>query len=97
MGEIFKSEGQQYHHTTKYDDTRLWIFILFWFIVFNATFSNISAIVWRPVLVVEKAGVPGENRDHGQITRKLYHLRLRVEWHLFVIYKAVREPMAYWR
>jgi hypothetical protein len=24
--------------------------------VFNATFSNISAISWRPVLVVEEAG-----------------------------------------
>jgi hypothetical protein len=32
-----------------------------WFIVFNVTFSNISAISWRPVLVVEEAGVPGEN------------------------------------
>jgi hypothetical protein len=30
-------------------------------IVFNATFSNTSAISWRPVLVVEEAGVPGEN------------------------------------
>jgi hypothetical protein len=30
-------------------------------IVFNATFSNISAISWRPVLVVEEAGVLGEN------------------------------------
>jgi len=30
--------------------------------VFNATFSNISAISWRPVLVVEEAGVPTENR-----------------------------------
>jgi hypothetical protein len=29
--------------------------------VFNATFSNISAISWRPVLVVEEAGVHGEN------------------------------------
>jgi hypothetical protein len=29
--------------------------------VFNATFSNISAILWRPVLVVEEAGVPREN------------------------------------
>jgi hypothetical protein len=28
--------------------------------MFNATFSNISAISWRPVLVVEEAGVPGE-------------------------------------
>ena len=27
-----------------------------WFFVFNATFSNISAISWRPVLVVEEAG-----------------------------------------
>jgi hypothetical protein len=29
--------------------------------VLNATFSNISAISWRPVLVVEEAGLPGEN------------------------------------
>jgi len=29
--------------------------------VFNATFSNISAISWRPVLVGEEAGVPGDN------------------------------------
>jgi len=36
-------------------------FFLFDFWCFNATFSNISAISWRPVLVVEKAGVPGEN------------------------------------
>ena len=28
--------------------------------MFNATFSNISAISWRPVLVLEEAGVPGE-------------------------------------
>jgi hypothetical protein len=26
------------------------------FLVLNATFSNISAISWRPVLVVEEAG-----------------------------------------
>jgi hypothetical protein len=32
-----------------------------WFLVFNATFSNISAISWQPVLVVEEAGVPREN------------------------------------
>ena len=32
-----------------------------WMLVFNATFSNISGISWRPVLVVEEAGVPGEN------------------------------------
>jgi hypothetical protein len=62
--------------------------------VFNAIFSNISAISWRPDLVVEEAGVPGEN--HGQATGKLYHWRLRVECTLFVIYKAGQEPTPYW-
>ncbi|CAC9593156.1 hypothetical protein [uncultured Gammaproteobacteria bacterium] len=33
----------------------------FW--CFNTTFSNISAISWRPVLVVEEAEVPRENRQ----------------------------------
>jgi hypothetical protein len=33
----------------------------FIFLVFNATFSSISAISWRPVLVVEEAGILGEN------------------------------------
>ena len=28
--------------------------------MFNITFSNMSAISWRPVLEVEEAGVPGE-------------------------------------
>jgi hypothetical protein len=32
-----------------------------WFIVLNATFNDISAISWRPVVVVEEAAVPGEN------------------------------------
>jgi hypothetical protein len=31
----------------------------FW--CYNDTFSNISAISWRSVLVVEEVGVPGEN------------------------------------
>ena len=52
-------------------------------LVFNATFSNISAISWRPVLVVEEAGLPGESHDHGQATGKLYQLWLRVECILF--------------
>ena len=34
--------------------------------------------------------------DHGQATGKLFHLRLRVECTLFVIYKAGREPTPYW-
>ena len=32
-----------------------------WFLVFSATFNNISAIMVTSVLVVEEAGVPGEN------------------------------------
>ena len=54
-----------------------------WCLVIDATFSNISAKSWRPVLV-------------GQATDKLYHFRLRVECNLFVIYKAGREPTPYW-
>jgi hypothetical protein len=49
------------------------------FLVFNATFNNISAISWRPVLVVEEAEYLERTADHGQATGKLYHLRLRVE------------------
>ena len=64
----------------------LWEIIdLIWFIVLNATF-------WRPVLLVEEAGVP----DHGQATGNLYHLLLRVECTFFVIYKAGCEPTPYW-
>jgi hypothetical protein len=67
------------------------------FIVFNATFSNISAISWRPVLVVEEAAeYPERTTDHEQATGKLYHLQLRVECTLFVIYKDRREPTPYW-
>ena len=31
------------------------------FVVLNATFNNISVILWRSVLLVEETGVPGEN------------------------------------
>jgi len=38
--------------------------------VFNATFSNISVILWRSVLLVMETGVPRENHrpvaSHGQ-------------------------------
>jgi hypothetical protein len=32
-----------------------------WFMVFNATFNNISVISWQSFLLVEETGVPGEN------------------------------------
>ena len=54
---------QSYYIYTAYDllcfSNCEWLIDLF--IVFNATFSNISAISLRPVLVVEEAGLPGEN------------------------------------
>ena len=32
-----------------------------WFMVFNATFNNISVVSWLSVLLVEEIGVPAEN------------------------------------
>jgi hypothetical protein len=29
--------------------------------VFNATFNNISAVLWRSILLVEETGVPAKN------------------------------------
>jgi hypothetical protein len=37
--------------------------------VFNATFNNISVILWWLVLLVEEIGVAGEN--HQQVSDKL--------------------------
>jgi hypothetical protein len=35
---------------------------LVWFIVFDATFNNISVVLWQSDLLVEETGVPGENQ-----------------------------------
>jgi hypothetical protein len=32
-----------------------------WFMVFNATFNNISVILWQSVLLLEETRVPREN------------------------------------
>ena len=48
----------------------------FRFMVSNATFNNISAILWWSVLLVEEAGVPRENHRPLQVTHKLYHIKL---------------------
>ena len=42
------------------------IFFWFGFMVFKATFNNISVISWRAVFLVEETGVPGEN--HRPVT-----------------------------
>ena len=49
---IFKSNSTKCLFFNDFGDC--WL-IWFWFLVFNATVSNISAISWRPVLVVEEA------------------------------------------
>jgi hypothetical protein len=46
------------------------------FMVFNATFNNISVILWRSVLLVEETGVPRENHRPVAITDKLYQTLL---------------------
>jgi Na+-transporting NADH:ubiquinone oxidoreductase subunit NqrB len=40
--------------------------VLVWFMVFKATFNNISVISWWSVLLVEEAEVLGEN--HRQLS-----------------------------
>ena len=37
------------------------IFMMVWFMAFNATFNNISVISWCSVLLEEETGVSGEN------------------------------------
>jgi hypothetical protein len=49
---------------------------MIWFIVFNATFNNVSAIVWWSALLVEETGVPGEN--HRSVARHWQTLSLNV-------------------
>ena len=44
--------------------------------VFNATFNNISVILWQSVLLVEETGIPGKIIDLSQVTDKLYHIML---------------------
>jgi hypothetical protein len=58
-------------------------FGLAWFMVFNATFNNISVISWRSVSLVEETGVPRENHrpvaSHWQtLSHKLYRVHLAI-------------------
>ena len=67
---IYASQTKQ----KKYPE-RCWIFWYlplngFCLMVFNATFNNISVILWQSVLLVEKT------TDLSQVTDKLYHIML---------------------
>jgi hypothetical protein len=47
-----------------------------WFMVFNATFNNISFISWQSILLVDETGVPRETTDLSQVNDKLSHIML---------------------
>jgi hypothetical protein len=50
-----------------------------WFVVYNATFNNISAIPWRSVLLVEETGVPGESHRPVSVIM-LYRVHLAMNF-----------------
>ena len=51
-----------------------------WFVVFSATFNNISVISRREVFLVEETGVSGENQrstaSHNRYDIMLYRVHL---------------------
>ena len=57
--------------------------------VFNATFNNISVILWQSVLLVEETGVPGENhrpvRNHWQtLSHNVVSSTPRLNYHMIM-------------
>ena len=59
--------------------------------VFNTTFNNISAILWRSVLLVEETRVPGVNHrpaaSHWQTLSHNVVLSLHLAWAEFELFK----------
>jgi hypothetical protein len=50
--------------------------LVYWIIVFNVTFNNISVISWWSVLLVEETGVPRENPPTCRKSLSNYHIML---------------------
>ena len=44
--------------------------------LFNATFNNISVVLWQSVLLAEETGISEKTTDLSQVTEKLYHIML---------------------
>ena len=51
---------------------------LVWFMVFNATFNNISVISWWSVLLVEETEVSGENQRQVTTHRHAQYSNSRI-------------------
>ena len=57
---------QSYYSSDIKVDMGVW-----WVMVFNATFNNISALSWLPVLLIEETAVPEKTTDLSQVNDKL--------------------------
>jgi len=70
-----------------------------WFLVFNTTFSNISASL--NIMATSFSSGRSQNTrrttNHGQATGKLITCGCESSASFFVIYKAGRKPTPYWR
>ena len=62
---FMKRFASKYHLTCSH--------VVFWVMVFNATFNNNSVISWGQVLLVEEIGVPGENQRPDVIHKQTSH------------------------
>ena len=72
----------------------MYLFFGILILVFNATFSNISAISWRPFLVVEE--YPERTTDPGQATGKLLSLAATSQVHLLCNLQSWARTHADW-
>ena len=61
---------------TVYNKVKICVDWLVGFMVFNATFNNISIICWQSVLLVEETGGPEKTTDLLRVTDKLYHIMM---------------------
>ena len=63
-----------------------------WFMVFNATFNNISVILWQSVLLMEETRVPEENHrlatSHWQTVIKKNTIEKK-RFYLFMMWSCI--------
>jgi hypothetical protein len=84
----------------KFEDGLIYSSFQVWFMVFNATFNNISIISWWSVLLVEETGVSAENHRpvashcHWRTSKKWYEqIKFDVhteKWTYFIVRKVWR-------